>query len=537
MGTVYRMGLMSLGLGISLVVLSWLAVAQAAVTVLHTNDIHCGVGQNLTLARVAALKKQLEGEGKAVLLVDAGDAIQGEPLGSLTKGRALVQLLNRAGYDFAVPGNHEFDYGMDAFLERARELKCGYTSCNFLRTDTGRNVLPGYRLFSFKERKVALVGVTTPGTLVSSTPRFFQDTQGRFIYGFCEDRTGEKLARQVQKTVDEARRSGADTVLLVGHLGSDGVIPEWSSATLLQRLKGVDGAIDGHSHEVYVKRVPDRDGTLRPLVQTGTKLQSVGRLVIQEDGTIWATQVAELPPPEPGVEKAVAKELARVDRALSRPVGRSSVELVQELDGKRAVRTRETNLTDFLTDAFRHTFKAQVGLVNGGSIRAGLPRGEWSRKTLMTLFPFGNQAVLRSVTGQQLLDALEMGASLLPEENGGLLHTSGLTYTIDVSLPSGVELDAKGNFVRIRGSRRVRDVQVDGKPLDPEEDYLVAGPRYILGDGGNGMTMLSGTPLVAEPGLSDVDVLAAYVRALDGQVGPGYENPRGQGRLRQLTGL
>ena len=295
--------------------------AWAQVVLLHTNDIHCGVDRNLTLARVAAYKKQQQALEPQTLLLDAGDAIQGEPLGKLTDGRAMVRILNGAGYDFAIPGNHEFDYGMDNFLSLAKKLKCGYTSCNFVRLDTGKPVLTPYRIFPFKERKVALIGVTTPGTLVSSTPRFFQDGKGHFIYGFCEDKAGVKLYRQVQDTVEEAREQGADTVILVTHLGSDGSIPVWSSRALLAHVTGVDGLIDGHSHEQYEVFYPDRKGKMIPVAQTGTKLQSLGRMVIEDDGTIRGELIRDLPAPDPQVEKLVRKEMAKVDKALAQKVG------------------------------------------------------------------------------------------------------------------------------------------------------------------------------------------------------------------------
>lgn len=504
--------------------------AWAQVVLLHTNDIHCGVDKNLTLARVAAYKKLQKGENPQTLLLDAGDAIQGEPLGKLTDGRAMVRILNAAGYDFAIPGNHEFDYGMDNFLSLAQKLKCGYTSCNFVRRDTGKPVLAPYRIFPFKERKVALIGVTTPGTLVSSTPRFFQDGKGRFIYGFCEDKEGVKLYRQVQDTVEEAREQGADTVILVSHLGSDGSIPVWSSRALLAHVTGVDGLIDGHSHERYEVYYPDRKGKMIPVAQTGTKLQTLGRMVIEDDGTIRGELIRNLPEPDPKVETLVRKELAKVDKVLARKVGESPVELVDSLEGRRAVRQKETNLGDYAADAFRTFFKADAALINGGSFRSGLPQGSWTRKTLLTLFPFGNQAVLRSVSGQQLLDALELSVSLAPEENGGFLQVSGLTFVYDPAIPSPVKLDDQGNFARVEGERRVRQVMIGGKPLDPAEDYLVAGTSYILSDGGNGYSMFRDTTLVAEPGLSDVDILADYVQKQG--VSEAYRKPEGQGRIR-----
>ena len=153
--------------------------AWAEVVVLHTNDIHCGVAQNLHIAQLAQYKHDLMKKNPNVLLVDAGDAIQGEPLGSLTEGAAIIRIMNSVGYDFAIPGNHEYDFGMTRFLELAPQQKCGYYSCNFLDKRTGNPLLPSYKIFTLDGKKIAFVGVTTPETLISSTPVFFHNDDGK----------------------------------------------------------------------------------------------------------------------------------------------------------------------------------------------------------------------------------------------------------------------------------------------------------------------------------------------------------------------
>ena len=230
----------------------WLALAlclalhgsgqvRADLVVLHTNDVHCGVENQLGYAKVAQYKKDLmKNLDDTVQLVDAGDAIQGEPLGSLTRGQAIIDIMNVAGYDFAIPGNHEFDYGMARFLELAPQLNGGYYSCNLIDLRTGKPVFPPYKMVTYDGgKKAAFIGVTTPQTLISSTPRYFQDDKGQFIYGFSEDATGQKLYEQVQKAM--GRRSPDH------HLGhSPG--PEWVAPGLDQRGPGCTYAESGSHH-------------------------------------------------------------------------------------------------------------------------------------------------------------------------------------------------------------------------------------------------------------------------------------------------
>ena len=271
--------------------------AWAEVVVLHTNDIHCGVAQNLHIAQLAQYKHDLMKKNPNVLLVDAGDAIQGEPLGSLTEGAAIIRIMNSVGYDFAIPGNHEYDFGMTRFLELAPQQKCGYYSCNFLDKRTGNPLLPSYKIFTLDGKKIAFVGVTTPETLISSTPVFFQNDEGKFIYTFCEDKDGTNLYAHIQAAVDEARAEGAQFVILVGHLGTNGAISAWSSGAVASHTTGINAIIDGHSHEQYSRVDKNKNGEDVIVAQTGTKLATVGKIVIHDDGTLTSSGNCRLPIP------------------------------------------------------------------------------------------------------------------------------------------------------------------------------------------------------------------------------------------------
>ena len=500
---------LTVGLTMAAPLYAW--AADKEIVILHTNDMHCGVNDNLGLATVAQMKQNALQKTPYVALVDAGDAVQGAPIGKLSKGEAVINMLNAAGYDFAIPGNHEFDYGMERFWQLNKKLKSGYYSANFEDLRTKKLALPAYKMLQFGDTKVAFVGATTPGTLISSTPAFFQDGQGNYLYGFNEDETGRKLYKALQKSINAARENGADYVFLVGHLGLNGSIEYWNSESVAANTRGVDAIIDGHSHEriqgKYVKNYLGKDVLI---AQTGTKLKTVGRLVISTDGKI----TSEL---------------------LKQPVGEALLQLCSNdpQTGERLVRNSECSLANFVTDAFKAVLNCDVVIVNGGSIRNEIKTGVVTYNDLLEAFPFGNMCAVIEASGQQILDALEMGASHYPEEFGGFYQVAGMEYTINKSVPSTVILDEKGNFSRVGGLYRVSDVRIGGQPLDINKKYTVGGTTYVLKDGGDGNVMFKGCKLLKDGEISDVDAIMEYIqKLLDGKIGEQYNNPYGDGRIR-----
>ena len=570
------------------------------IIILYTNDVHCGVTDNIGYAGLALYEKQMKEETPYVALVDAGDAIQGAPIGTLSEGGDIVSIMNQVGYDFAIPGNHEFDYGMDRLLELSDQLNCGYYSCNFTDLRTGESVFEPYKIMDFGQVQVAFVGATTPESFTKSTPKYFQDDSGNYIYGFCEDETGQALYSRIQETVDEARTAGADYVILVGHLGNAGITPRWASQAVVANTDGIDAVIDGHSHETVASTtLKNKDGEDVLLTQTGTKLADIGKMTIGTDGTITAELVDQVTGGEAGASYTVQRgdSLSRIAKRelgsynlwnviyeanrdqLSNPnvirpgqvltipgsqtaedgkaedpqtaqfianieaqfqetlntvLATTSVDLTvnDPATGERRVRSGETNLGDLTADAYRYVLGAEIGFSNGGGIRDSIAAGNITYNDTLRVFPFGNMGCVAEVTGQQIKDALEMGARNYPEENGALQQVSGLTYTIDSSIPSSVQLDDKRNFVAVTGPYRVTDIMVNGEPLDLNRTYTLASHNYLLKDGGDGMTMFAGCNIVKEEVMADVDLLSAYVRDnLGGVVGEEYANPAGQGRI------
>lgn len=510
------------------------------VVILHTNDTHCGIEENMGYAGLVWYENQMKEETPYVTLVDAGDAIQGAPVGTLSEGEYLVQIMNKAGYDFAVPGNHEFDYGMEKLLGLSARLDCGYSACNFVNLPSKTQVFAPYRIMEYDDIQVAFVGVATPESITKSTPAYFQDQFGRYRFSFCEDETGEALYSQVQSAVDQARGEGADYVIMVGHLGDNGITEKWSSRSVIANTTGIDAAIDGHSHEVCVENVPNENGEMVVLTQTGTKFANIGKLTITTDGQIQASHVSTVtdaegnPAKDAEMENFINGIKSQYEESLKVVLGRTDVDLMDKdpETGLRAVRKAETNLGDLCADASRYMMGADIGFMNGGGIRAGIEAGDITYEDALSVFPYGNMICMAEVSGQKIKDALEMGVKNYPEESGGFIHVSGLTYTVDSSVPSSVVLDEKRNFVSVGGEYRVRDIYVGEEPLDVNRTYTLASHNYWLKSGGDGMSMLMGCPILKDETMVDVDTITSYISEyLGGTVGEEYKDPRGQGRI------
>ena len=510
------------------------------VVILHTNDTHCGIEENMGYAGLVWYENQMKEETPYVTLVDAGDAIQGAPVGTLSEGEYLVQIMNKAGYDFAVPGNHEFDYGMEKLLGLSARLDCGYSACNFVNLPSKPQVFAPYKIMEYDDIQVAFVGVATPESITKSTPAYFQDQFGRYRFSFCEDETGEALYSQVQSAVDQARGEGADYVIMVGHLGDNGITEKWSSRSVIANTTGIDAAIDGHSHEVCVENVPNENGEMVVLTQTGTKFANIGKLTITTDGQIQASHVSAVtdaegnPAKDAEMESFINGIKSQYEESLKVVLGRTDVDLMDKdpETGLRAVRKAETNLGDLCADASRYMMGADIGFMNGGGIRAGIEAGDITYEDALSVFPYGNMICMAEVSGQKIKDALEMGVKNYPEESGGFIHVSGLTYTVDSSVPSSVVLDEMRNFVSVDGEYRVRDIYVGEEPLDVNRTYTLASHNYWLKSGGDGMSMLMGCPILKDETMVDVDTITSYISEyLGGTVGEEYKDPRGQGRI------
>ncbi len=523
------------------------ADATGDIVVLFTSDVHCGVDQGWGYAGLQQIRDTLESKGDQVLLVDDGDAIQGEAIGTLSSGKAVAELMSKAGYDVAIPGNHEFDYGMENFLEIAGNSTFPYICCNLMKD--GETVLEPYMIFDKGGKKIAFIGVTTPRTITSSTPKYFQDENGNFIYDFLQaDKSGQAVYDAIQKSADNARAEGADYVILLGHLGMYAADKPWDYASVAANTSCIDAILDGHSHDSDQVTVKNKDGAEIPRSACGTKMKSIGWLRISgEDGSLttglynWNNDVSatELLGLDNDMSKAVAAAMEDVDKQLAVVIGKTTVDLTifdpqtKNDDGQpvRLVRRAETNLADLVADAYRDQTGADVSIVGGGNVRADIPAGDITRGDVLSAMPFTEDLCVCEVTGQQILDALEWGVHKMPDEFGGFMQVSGMSYEIDTSIPSSCTTDDNGLFTGVDGERRVKNVKVGDEPIDPAATYTLASDKYHITEQGDGFTMFSEEDVVRTVMVDNESAMKYIEETLGGVVGEEYADPYGTGRI------
>ena len=549
---------------------------KSDVTILYTNDVHTYIDKQspkLTYAAIADLKQSYQNAGKDVLLVDAGDHVQGTAYGSMDEGASIIKLMNAAGYDVATPGNHEFDYGMDRAKAIMKEADFPYLSCNWVDLRTTLRVLPSVKVFVRGGRRIAFVGVTTPETFTKSTPAYFMDkAQRKYIYDIQGGEDGKKLYDAVQKAIDKAKLL-ADVVIGLGHLGVDPSSSPWTSEEVIAHTSGFDAFIDGHSHTVMEnKQVQDASGKAVTLTQTGSYFANVGEMTIAADGTITTKLIPTHEGMDAGIAAMQTSWVNTVDDMLGEKiaVGDSDFYVSDPATGKRRIRSAETNLGDFVADGIYTYFNeveklhCDVAIMNGGGIRADVPAGDWTFKTCKQISPFGNVACLMSVTGKQIQDALEFAARFAGEggkENGGFLQVAGATYEIHTDIPNTVQTDEKNVWIgSATGTPRVQNVKIYDKasgsylPLDPGATYALAGMNYTLRNLGDGFAMFDGAELIKDYVSEDYLVMSTYAMIFDGADAAGlphlsstnsplaaypgyllnYEQPYGAGRITIL---
>ncbi len=522
------------------------------IIILYTNDVHCAIDEDIGYAGLVAYKKWCEQSTPYVTLVDCGDALQGDVIGTVSKGEYPAELMNYAGYDFAVLGNHEFGYGMEQ-LDKLMEVSgAQYLGCNLRYTGTGTSaflsrLLP-YKVVSYGEVKVGFVGVSTPESIVKSVPVYFCDENGNYVYDFYGG-SGEELYGCVQENVDACLREGADRVVVLAHLGTDGSSSPFTSRELIANTKGIDAVLDGHSHsEISCDIIKNADGKNVLLSSTGTGLCNIGHLTITADG-LRTGLIGTYPDKDSEMAGRIESMEERFEAELGKRVGVTEVALTTASDsGVRLIRNRETNLGDFCADAYRAVSGADIALVNGGGIRANLPAGEITYGDILGVHPYGNFLCVVRATGQEILDALEMASRFClssPNEGenavgecGGFLQVSGLKYVIDTSVEPTVETDEMGNFLSCGNVRRVKDVMALGADgnytaLVPDKVYTVASHNYLIKQGGDGLNMFMDNALTLDEGMLDYEVLMTYLAdALHGTVGDEYALPQGRIEVR-----
>ena len=544
----------------------WTVSGEDMIVIYYTNDIHCKLdSKNMSYEKVAAMKQETATWADGVMLLDAGDHIQGTPFGGMDKGETIIKLMNSAGYDASAYGNHEFDYGMDRTLALNKEAEFPYLSCNF-RTIDGKTVADPYKIFDVGGKKIAIIGVTTPESITKSTPAYFQNEKGEWIYKIDGGEDGKELYKSVQDTIDAVKKENPDYIIALGHLGIDPNSSPWTSKEVIANVSGLDAFIDGHSHStVPGELVKDKEGKDVVLTQTGASFKNVGAMTIR-DGKITTKLISSYPDADEATKKISDDWKTAVDEMLGEKIAESKVNFAysekngefapkDDKEGTRIVRSKESNLGDFVTDALLYYFKnneankvedIDFAIMNGGGIRDDLLVGDVTYKTCKEVHTFGNMATVIELTGQQVLDALEWGARDVGKgENGGFLQVSGLTYEINTSIENTVQSVDKIWTGRPTGQYRVTNVKIGGKPLDLAKTYKMAGYNYTLMQCGDGFNMFKGCKVVKDSVQEDYLILAEYAKAFpkndkgvpvidvkNSPLGTDYSSIYGEGRIK-----
>lgn len=453
--------------------------------ILHTNDTHGRAmpdssGGNMGYTAVSAFKKSAEAAGAEVILLDAGDTLHGLPFATVSRGESIVELMNLLGYDAMVPGNHDFNYGSNRLGELSKLMKFPLISSNVMVKATGESFLQKHIIITKNGVDYGIFGLSTPETAYKTNPKNVETLE------FTNPIDAAKLE------VANLKASGADVIIALAHVGTD-KSSEFTTDRIAKEVDGIDLIVDGHSHSLHEEGLKVNN-TL--IVSTGEHLKNIGVAVFDKEGKLSAGTVnlAAFTETDPAVDQVAEKLNKENESMLSEVIGKTSV----LLDGEREnARTKETNLGDLTADAMRHGTKADVALTNGGGIRASIKAGDITKLDMVTVFPFGNYVVTKYVTGEALIKALELGVSGYPATAGGFPQLSGITFSFDASKPAG---------------SRVKDVKVNGKPIDLKEKYLLATNDFMAA-GGDDYTMFADFEIENEFGALE-EILMAYIKEL-----------------------
>ena len=525
------------------------------IIILHTNDVHCGVQDTIGYDGLMLYKKQLLKKYNDVMLVDAGDHIQGGTIGTITYGRAIIEIMNKMEYEVVTLGNHEFDYGIEQLEEIVKMLNCSYISSNYCYKKNKTSIYNATKIIEKGGKKIGFIGVATPQTLSKTYLITIVDENGDPVYDFLTENHSQELYDRVQQHIDELKKQNCDYIIILGHLGMYGdALEENSSAGLLKNIKSINTFVDGHSHKVYSMASPDEDGKNVVLVQTGTKLSNIGVLTIHENGTLSHFNLDEVPYDPDLADETLndtrSKVVRHVDKDMYefiKDITNSFSDILNKVIGKsdfllnvyknatesteshtQLSRSRENALCNLVTDAMRELGEADVSIMNAGTIRSDINQGDITYQEVINTMPFSNDVLVKEITGQAILEALEYGVRILPGVTSRFPQVSGITFKVDTSINSTVEVDDNEVFVKLGDEQRVYDIKVNGEKLDLNKKYTVSSNSFILG-GGDGYSMFTDCEIVKTAIAVDSETLLKYIQDnLKGTIPHKYKTSEGR---------
>lgn len=456
------------------------------VVIIHTNDTHGGdlavSGKSIGTAGIAQLRRDYESAGAEVILVSAGDAIQGDPLVNLSKGEAAISFMSLAGYDFMVPGNHEFDWGTSNLLSLEKLAKFKIISANIYDSAKNEPLFDTCMTFDTKLGKIGMFGLTTPEAATKAHPDKVKGTSFH---------AGDELYADAQAQVDALKKNGCKYIICVSHLGIDEGSAPNRSIDIAQKVNGIDVIIDGHSHSVLDGSDAANKYGSTLIVSAGEKAAYAGVVILDKNdykaGLISAASYSK-------TDAAVAAEIKTVNDSVESQLAKVFAKTEVLLDGNRdpGVRTKETNLGDFAADAilWGANFalgegKVDAAITNGGGIRASIAKGDVTMKDMATVFPYSNTIATVSVTGAQLLELLEAAVYAVPQASGSFPQVSGIEFVIKTAVPyvNGAKYGDSTYYAPANPGSRVLEVKVGGKPLDLAKTYTIATNDFTASGG------------------------------------------------------
>ena len=485
-------------------------VPERSIVILFDNDVHCGIeGYD----RLAGYRDAVS-DTAWVGIVSSGDYLQGGTAGAISKGQYVVDIMKKVGYDAVTLGNHEFDYKIPRMKELLGFLNVPVASANLIDLTTGQQVFSPYVMKTYGTRKIAFIGVTTPTTVTTEAYAFFDEKDNQLF-----DLQAEKVYTLVQNAVHDARKAGADYVVVLSHLGEDKNTLNVDSHGLIASTTGIDVVLDGHTHSVIPHQtVLNREGKPVLIAQTGTKLVNVGKLVITPAGQLSTTLIptANISLQNIEVKHAIDSIKALSDALVSRPICTSDVDLrILDENGRQAVRLGETNAGDLVTDAYRTITGADLAITNGGGIRTQLQAGKLTYGDVVSLLPYDNYVCIVEITGAELRDLLSACTRYLPVENGDFPQVSGIRFTI--------------NTQKVDTPDHISDLQILNKesgtytPVDPAATYSLATIDYGI-TGGGLQKKLRNNRIIKPNIILYNDALVQYVTEhLKGHIGNDYK--------------
>ena len=488
------------------------AMAQKSIVILYENDVHCGIDG---YTKMAGLRDAISRADTAYVgAVCVGDFLQGNTTGAISKGQYIVDIMRYMDYHALTLGNHEFDYGVPRMVQLLEQVNAPVVCANLYEAGEPQPMYAPYVIHQYGDKKVAFVGACTPETMILEGYSFY-DTNGILLY----DLKQKTFYQLIQQAVDEARKAGADYVVLLSHVGETTQSMGFNSHLLVNHTRGIDVVLDGHSHNIFENaKATNLDGKEITVTQTGTQFANVGKLVITPEGR-FITQLMKGKdiPYENAKVTAITDSIRQMVKAVtSKVVAKSDYTLVvSDENDQWIVRAEETNAGDLVADAYRYAMKADIGFENGGGIRNDIEAGDITYGDIIGMLPYDNTLRRISVTATQLKEMLTRCTSLVPVLDGNFPQCSGLRFTVHSK------------------SHTVSDIEIlqeDGSyaPIDMQRSYSVALTNYNH-EGGGFFDSFKKCPVLQESTLRYYEALSDYLtKVLGGTTGEVYAQPQGR---------